>query len=96
MVLENSVKYKVPGGKLLIVKAAWNDRITKLELLGDFFVHPEEALNGIEGLLVGVKVNVDEAGLSGMIQQFVEQNNVTLVGLTPEAIAKAVRMVVKG
>ena len=86
--MENSIKYKVPGGKLLMVRAAWNEKITKLELLGDFFVHPEEALNEIEGLLVGMRADSDEAELSNMILQFVEQNGVTLIGLHPGCDSK--------
>ncbi len=91
--MRNSIKYKVPGGKLLIVKAEWKDRITNLELLGDFFVHPEEGLHCIEMLLVGSEVDEDEAWFSGTVQQFVDQNSITLIGINPEAIAKAVVMV---
>ncbi|HII09611.1 MAG: biotin--protein ligase [Candidatus Micrarchaeaceae archaeon] len=94
--MENSIRYKVPGGKLLIVRAVWDGRITKLELLGDFFVHPEEALNRIEVLLIGTKPDAEEAELAGTIKQFVDRNDVVLVGLSPEAIAKGVLMAVNG
>jgi lipoate-protein ligase A len=92
--LENSIKYKVPGGKLLIVKAAWDGRFTKVEILGDFFIYPEEALGGIEALLVGTRIDTDTAMLSARIRRFVEKNNVTLVGLDPDAIATGVMMVI--
>ena len=94
--MENSIRYKVPGGKLLVVRAAWEDRITKVELLGDFFAHPEEGLGGIEALLVGTRSDVGEVELTDRIRQFVERNGVTLVGLTPDAIAKGDPMAVNG
>ncbi len=91
--MHNSVKFKVPNGKLLIVKADWTDSITAIQILGDFFIYPEEALDSIENLLIGTKPGDEEAKISEKIQGFVDSSSVTLVGLTPDSIAKAVIMV---
>jgi hypothetical protein len=46
--------------------------------------------------LIGTKPDAEEAELAGTIKQFVDRNDVVLVGLSPEAIAKGVLMAVNG
>ena len=46
--------YKVPGGKLLKVDLGVRDgRIAELRITGDFFIHPEEAIEELEERLLG-------------------------------------------
>jgi lipoate-protein ligase A len=51
--------YKVPGGKLLRVRMTLADEagvpvIAAIILTGDFFMHPEEAVEDLEARLTGV------------------------------------------
>jgi lipoate-protein ligase A len=53
-----SADYKVPGGKLLRVRMTLADKtgapvIETITLTGDFFMHPEEAVEDLEARLIG-------------------------------------------
>jgi lipoate---protein ligase len=53
-----SADYKAPGGKLLRVRLALDESpdppvIDAITLTGDFFMHPEEAIEELERRLVG-------------------------------------------
>jgi lipoate---protein ligase len=53
-----SADYKVPGGKLLRVRLALDESheppvIHSVKLTGDFFMHPEDAIEELERRLVG-------------------------------------------
>jgi hypothetical protein len=86
----NSIKYKVPNGKLLEVRVDYDSSFRKVEILGDFFIYPEEGLKAIEDLLVGMDIGEKEEAISDRIGNIVDSNGITLVGLTPEAIAKSI------
>ena len=85
MIHMKALDYKVPGGKLLRIKAdISNDSINKVMIMGDFFIHPEEALENIENALVGCPLNYNE--ITNRIKKVIE-NNVTVVGFSAEDIA---------
>ncbi len=70
----SSADYKVKGGKLLRVRL-WiapdiqrTPRITALTITGDFFMHPEEALEMLEAALIGAPLTVE--GLRPRIEAF--------------------------
>ncbi|HUB92838.1 MAG TPA: lipoate protein ligase C-terminal domain-containing protein [Candidatus Saccharimonadales bacterium] len=88
-------KYKVPGGKLIEVRIDYEGSITKAEILGDFFLYPEESIADIEKSLVGVGIGEDEAAISERISKAARTRKAEMVGITSEAIAKAVKMAVK-
>jgi lipoate---protein ligase len=49
---------KVPGGKLLRVSVDHEgSRIVAVKFTGDFFVHPEEAVERLEGRLAGAALS---------------------------------------
>lgn len=90
--MQSSAKFKVPNGKLLEVKIDYSGSIKNIQILGDFFVHPEEALKGIEDLLVGTDLN--EKVISDKVQHFVDSNKIMLVGINAEAIGKVIAIAV--
>jgi len=50
-------KYKVPGGKLVVVDLDVDQqRISRAQVAGDFFLEPDEALEDINQALVGLAV----------------------------------------
>jgi lipoate-protein ligase A len=84
------VVFKVPGGKLLKVAVECEgDRIVKVRITGDFFMHPEDALEKLEGRLGGVRV--------GEVGDVVGESlaDVGLYGVDVESIVKAIREAVK-
>ena len=89
--LEGYAKQKIPGGKMLAIRVWYGDRLEKIEISGDFFMHPESTLEKIESVLIGAKVNEKESILIKLINNVIMSENAELVGITPEAIASAVK-----
>ncbi len=73
--------YKAVGGKLLRVRmtvsAGSRPVIQALRITGDFFMHPEEAIEDLEQLLTGAPL--DEAALRARVQTFFD-GEVQVVG----------------
>ena len=82
---------KVPGGKLLRIYVDYGEKINSVKITGDFFLHPEEAVEEIEKSLSGVKVNTEENLLTSIISNVVSTNKIELIGITPEAIARVIK-----
>jgi lipoate-protein ligase A len=90
-----TAKQKVPGGKLLTVKLKYDDRIRELQILGDFFVFPEDALPEIERILVGTSIKADADEISTKIRDAAKSKGIELVGITPDSIAQTVKAAVE-
>ncbi len=83
-------EYKTPGGKLVVVEyAVRGDRLADVEVTGDFFLYPEEALDTITRVLTGLPANLPAAEIAARIHATVG-NDVTFLGFSPEAIGIAV------
>ena len=83
--------FKVPGGKLLkILLHSKGDKIESIQIMGDFFLHPESAIIEIEQSLVGSKI-VEET-LTEIIHNYLTNTDTTLIGASPNDVAKAIMM----
>jgi lipoate-protein ligase A len=83
--------FKIPGGKLVKVKLQVSSgKIEEVTILGDFFLHPEDALQKIEESLVGT--TVDETSIGNIIAQTLVDSGATLIGATASDIAKTIMM----
>ena len=89
--LHGSARMKVPGGKMLEVKLEFNGTIKSIQILGDFFLYPDTLLQEIESRLVGTGTEESEENIRMRISELVGSKNATMVGITPEAIASAVK-----
>ena len=84
-------EYKVEGGKLVKAQVMMEgDRIQRVKITGDFFLHPEEFLEELEEALVGSLL--DESSLAMFIKGVAEKKNATLLGVSPEDFAKCIVM----
>jgi lipoate---protein ligase len=80
--------YKVPGGKLLRISAdIENGIIRDIKITGDFFMHPEDAIERLEATLKGTKV--DEL-LKAKIERAIA--GATIVGASPSDFVRAIKM----
>ncbi len=81
--------YKIPGGKLVKVKL-WveAEKIERITILGDFFLHPEETIQAIENALVGTELNVTP--LESIISKVMSESNASLIGATPKDLVTAI------
>ena len=83
--------FKVPGGKLLkILLDSKGNKIESLQIMGDFFLHPESAIVEIEQSLIGSEI-VEET-LTDIIQNYLNNNDTILIGASPNDVAKAIMM----
>lgn len=64
-------------------------RITWAKVTGDFFVHPEEGLEILEGTLVGTLLDEMDR-LAARLEEAVERNKLVLIGFGPPDLAAAV------
>ena len=92
--MHNSAKLKVKGGKLIEVAVDYNGAISKVVITGDFFMHPESTLTDIEKQLIGANISDSEEEFTARISSAVEKKDVTMIGISPQDIARAVKMVV--
>jgi len=84
----NCIIHKVPNGKLLkLFLEVKEGRIDTIKITGDFFVHPEEAIEELEKQLCGVGI----ADVEQVVHTFFEQRDVEMVGLTEESLIQALK-----
>ncbi len=85
------VEFKVPGGKLIAAEAeAEGGRIVRVKITGDFFMHPEETIEELEGSLTGVAVT--EGSLKEAVNGFFGGRSIELIGVSPEDFVHVIRM----
>ncbi len=84
-------EYKVPGGKLVAADVdVIGDRLAGVSISGDFFLEPDSALAQINAALEGMPSNARVPALAQAIEHALD-DSVEMVGLSPHAIAIAVR-----
>lgn len=84
-------EYKVPGGKLVAVDVEAEDgRLTQVFVSGDFFLEPDEALDDINGALMGMPSNASVTELAQAIEQRLSPET-QMIGFNAEAVGIAVR-----
>lgn len=88
-------EYKVPGGKLIVVDLEpVDDKISNLQLSGDFFLAPDEALTWITNALEGQATTSSQEQLSEIVRQ--ASADAELIGITPEGVAIAIQRALAG
>src|SRR5690606_12913779 len=76
-------EYKIPGGKLVVVDlAVAGGRIANVQVSGDFFLEPPEALDAINAAVEGVPVDAGEEALTAAVAAALGPETQTF-GITP-------------
>jgi len=76
---------KVPGGKLLRAFTTLREgRIEEVRITGDFFMHPEDALEDLEAALAGA----DFKALAEAVERFFAGRKVEMFGVGAEDFAE--------
>jgi len=86
--MDGEASVKVPNGKLVKVKVKISEnRLEEVNIRGDFFIEPAEALHDLEENIENISVDTNREDLLDYI------NNVEaeLIGFSSEDIVKAVR-----
>ncbi len=88
-------EYKMPGGKLVVIDlTVRHERLADVQVSGDFFLEPDDALRAIDAALEGLPASSGEAALAAAVSDALAPG-VTMYGVSPEAIAKAVRRAIE-
>ncbi|MYZ44820.1 biotin--protein ligase [Schauerella aestuarii] len=83
-------EFKVPGGKLVVADVTIDaGRFTAVQISGDFFLEPPEALDLIDTALRGLPADAPEADLAHAVRQALPPTT-EMFGFSPEAVATAV------
>ena len=84
-------EFKTPSGKLVVVDVEVADgRLAEVEVSGDFFLYPDDALADITSALEGMDVALDGERIAAKVRAGLRPE-AELLGTSPEAIATAVR-----
>lgn len=84
-------EYKVVGGKLVVVDLKVEDaRLADVQVAGDFFLEPEDALIDIRAALNGLSVHASAEEIAQAVRSGLRAD-AAMIGFTPEAVAIAVR-----
>jgi lipoate-protein ligase A len=89
-------EYKVPGGKLVVVDLEVDSqRITSVQVAGDFFLEPDDALEVINQAIVGLSVSSSAEAIGDAVRAALP-DDVVMMGFSPEAIGTVVRRAITG
>lgn len=81
-------EYKVPGGKLLACDVEYNEKIIKIKISGDFFMHPEPAIIDLEKAILGKK----REELQHVLTKFFKNPKITIFGAAPLDFVKVIEL----
>lgn len=65
-------------------------KIEWLRITGDFFLHPEDLIEEMERVLIGLPI--EEGEISNTIEELIEKRNGAMVGVAPADIARCIMM----
>jgi lipoate-protein ligase A len=86
---------KVREGKLVKVEVECDGFIQKIKITGDFFLHPEDALETIEKNILGLGKDASAEAIASRINEIVEANDVQMMGISTESLALVIREALK-
>ncbi len=84
-------EYKTPGGKMVVVDfAVAEGALFDMQVSGDFFLYPDDALAHISDSLEGLPTNASADTIADHVRRSLSPDTV-LLGFSPLAIGCAVR-----
>jgi lipoate-protein ligase A len=84
-------EYKVPGGKLVVADFRIEaGLLADVEISGDFFLYPDDAIHWINDALITAPANSSAAELAQRLR-LVLGPEVEMLGFDADAVAQAVR-----
>ncbi|MDO8538720.1 MAG: lipoate protein ligase C-terminal domain-containing protein [archaeon] len=82
---------KVPQGKLVRLKIDFDSKINSIQINGDFFLHPEEAITKIENSLIGSKISESIDFFEQNISNSLKKQNAQFIGLNANDLAQIIK-----
>ena len=94
--MKGSATRKVPGGKLVKAQVEYGYILEHVKITGDFFLHPEEAINDIENAILSCHHSDSEKIFKNKILEVVEKKKIQMVGVTADDFAKVIKEAIRG
>ena len=94
--MQSKSVYKVPDGKLLKIFLDYDEKynsIIKIDITGDFFAYPEEAIEVIENKLKDTVI--EKNCLFEKINSLINDYNIEFIGLDAEDLTQGILMCIK-
>ncbi|MAF36732.1 biotin--protein ligase [archaeon] len=89
--MQGRAQKKVAGGKLVKVWVEYTPgKILNVQILGDFFLHPEEGIERLEKSVVGVSLPTTQDTLATILKKTLRNQRMELLGAHPPDIAEAI------
>ena len=85
--------YKVPNGKLLKIFLQYDEKrnlIEEINIMGDFFAYPEEAVEMMEDKLKNTLLEREH--LLKKISSIIKEYNIQFIGLDAEGLTQGILM----
>lgn len=87
-------EFKAPKGIIKVSLKLDGDSISEIRISGDFFMYPEEALDELEGRLVGVRA--DRESLLEALEKFYSETKVETPMIEPKHFVEAIMKSLRG
>ena len=85
---------KIPNGKLVAIDFELsNGKVSSMKITGDFFLHPEESIEIIEGTFLGVSKDISDAELLVRLNRAVQK--MELIGVSVDDLVRMFKKAVK-
>jgi lipoate-protein ligase A len=81
---QKTVTRKIPGGKLVRMDVSYQEQIDELIITGDFFLHPEEALESIVSELKQASLPFQPGKVLSSLEKLLDEIEAQLIGASPE------------
>jgi Zn ribbon nucleic-acid-binding protein len=79
------------AGKLIKIDVeSKENKISKLRIYGDFFLHPEDSIEIIENVLIGCRY--DRCAIKKTIDTVMKKNNIQSVGIDSDSLSEAITL----
>lgn len=84
----SQIIYKVPEGKVIRIEMEFSEVIKSIKISGDFFLHPEEAIERIEEALAGTAL--EEKSIFDAIMEVAELEKIKFFGIDAASLTRAI------
>ncbi len=91
--MKNKVLVEDPKGKFLKISMDFNETINDIVITGDFFVHPEEAIDELQESLKGART--EPQVIRDILEEFFERQEVRMYGISTEGVLSGIMECVK-
>lgn len=81
---------KITGGKLVRVKIDADVHINTIQVDGDFFLHPEDAIDHLQVRLRGLSRTSSPQLFEQEIEKALSEKKAAFIGVTPEDLANII------